>query len=96
MAKLATLMKNKDISLKTKLQMVTSFVFPVAMYGCESWTIKKQERKRIDAFELWCWRRVLRIPWTARQTNKSVIETIKPKLSLEAMIIKQQLSYFGQ
>ena len=87
--------KDKDITITTKCRIVNALVFPVVLYGCESWTIRKVERRRIDSFELWCWRRLLRIPWTARRTNKSVIEEIKPTNPLEAQIKKQQLSYFG-
>ena len=87
--------KDKDITITTKCRIVNALVFPVVLYGCESWTIRKAERRRIDSFELWCWRRLLRIPWTARRTNQSVIEEIKPTNPLEALIKKQQLSYFG-
>ena len=87
--------KDKDITITTKCRIVNALVFPVVLYGCESWTIRKAERRRIDGFELWCWRRLLRIPWTARRTNKSVIEEIKATTPLEALIKKQQLSYFG-
>ena len=86
--------KDKDITITTKCRIVNAFVFPVVLYGCESWTIRKAERRRIDSFELWCWRRLLRIPWTARRTNKSAIDEIKTT-SGEALIKKQQLSYFG-
>ena len=87
--------KDKDITITTKCRIVNALVFPVVLYGCESWTIRKAERRRIDSFELWCWRRLLRIPWTARITNKSVIDEIKTTNPLEALIKKQQLSYFG-
>ena len=87
--------KDKDITITTKCRIVNALVFPVVLYGCESWTIRKAERRRIDSFELWCWRRLLRIPCTARRTNKSVIEEIKATNPLEALIKKQQLSYFG-
>ncbi|OIR55924.1 MAG: uncharacterized protein A8A55_3328, partial [Amphiamblys sp. WSBS2006] len=87
--------KSKDISLTTKCKMVHAIVFPISMYGCESWTLKKADRKRIDAFELWCWRRLLRIPWTARVTNEEVLERIKPEFSLEGKITRIQLTYFG-
>ena len=87
--------KDKDITITTKCRIVNALVFPVVLYGCESWTIRKAERRRIDSFELWCWRRLLRIPWTARRTNKSVIDEIKTTNPLEALIKKQQLSYFG-
>ena len=87
--------KDKDITITTTCKIVNALVFPVVLYGCESWTIRKAERRRIDGFELWCWRRLLRIPWTARRTNKPVIEEIKAINPLEALIKKQQLSYFG-
>ena len=87
--------KDKYITITTTCSIVNALVFPVVLYGCESWTIRKAERRRIDSFELWCWRRLLRIPWTARRTNKSVIEDIKATNPLEAIIKKQQLSYFG-
>ena len=86
---------DNDITITTKCRIVNALVFPVVMYGCESWTIRKAERRRIDSFELQCWRRLLRIPWTARRNNKLVIEEIKPTHPLEALIKKQQLSYFG-
>ena len=87
--------KDKDITITTKCRIVKALVSPVVLYGCESWTIRKPERRRIDSFELWCWRRLLRIQWTARRTNKSVIDEIKTTNPLEALIKKQQLSYFG-
>ena len=87
--------KDKDLTITTKCRIVNALVFPVVLYGCESWTIRKAERRRIDSFELWCWRRLLRIPWTARRTNKSVIEEIKATNPLETLINKQRLSYFG-
>ena len=93
--RLALIWKDKDITITTKCRLVNALVFPVVLYGCESWTIRKAERRRIDSFELWCWRRLLRIPWTARRTNKSVIEEIKATNPLETLIKKQQLSYFG-
>ena len=89
------LLKDKDITITTTCRIVNALVFPVVLYGCESWTIRKAERRRNDSFELWCWRRLLRIPWTARRTNKSVIEEIKATNPLETLIKKQQLSYFG-
>ena len=95
MTGLTKIWKDKDITITTKCRIVNALVFPVVLYGCESWTIRKAERRRIDSFELWCWRRLLRIPWTARRTNKSVIEEIKATNPLEALIKKQQLSYFG-
>ena len=95
MTGLHRVMKDKEISMRTKVRLVKALVFPVMMYGCESWTIRKSERRKIDAFELWCWRRILRIPWTARRTNKSVLKEIKPEISLEGMIAKQALTFFG-
>ena len=95
MTGLTKIWKDKYITITTKCRIVNALVFPVVLYGCESWTIRKAERRRIDSFELWCWRRLLRIPWTARRTNKSVIEEIKVTNPLEALIKKQQLSYFG-
>ena len=95
MTGLTKIWKDKDITITTKYRIVNALVFPVVRYGCESWTIRKVERRRIDSFELWCWRRLLRIPWTARRTNKSVIEEIKATNPLETLIKKQQLSYFG-
>ena len=95
MTGLSKIWKDKDITITTKCRTVNALVFPVVLYGCESWTIRKAERRRIDSFELWCWRRLLRIPWTARRTNKSVIEEIKATIPLATLIKKQQLSYFG-
>ena len=89
------IISSRDVSLHTKIRLVQTLVFSITSYGCESWTVKKQDRKKVDAFELWCWRRTLRIPWTARRTNKSVLEEIKPKSSLEAQMMKLRLSYFG-
>ena len=86
---------NSDITLPTKLHLVKSMVFPVVMYGCESWTIKKTECRRIDVFELWCWRRLLRVPWTARRSNQSVLREISPAYSLEELMLKLKLQYFG-
>ena len=85
--------KSKDITLPTKVGLVTGMVFPVVMYGCESWTIKKAECQRIDAFELWCWRRLLRVPWTARRYNQSILKEISPEYSLEGLILKLKLQY---
>ena len=85
----------KDIILLTKVRLVKAMVFPVVMYGCESWTVKKAERRRIDAFELWCWRRLLRLPWTARKSNQSIRKEINPGISLEGMMLKLKLQYFG-
>jgi hypothetical protein len=95
MSKLLKIMKDRDITRATKIRMVKALVYPVMMYGCETWTIRKKERKRIDSFELWCWRRLLRIPWTARRTNRSILDEIMPGNSLEALIVKQRLTYFG-
>ena len=89
------ILKSKDITLPTKVHLVKAMVFPVVMYGCESWTVKKAERRRIDAFELWCWRRLLRVPWTARRYNQSILKEISPGISLEGMMLKQKLQYFG-
>ena len=85
----------RDITLPTKVSLVKAMVFPVVMYGCESWTIKKAERRRIDAFELWCWRRLLRVPWTARRSNQSILKEISPGISLEGIMLKLKLQFFG-
>ena len=85
----------RDITLPTKVCLVKAMVFPVVMYGCESWTIKKAEHQRIDAFDLWCWRRLLRVPWTARRSNQSILKEISPKYSLEGLMLKLKLQYFG-
>ena len=95
MANLDSMLKSRDITLPTKVHLVKAMVFPVVMYGCESWTIKKVEQRRIDAFELWCWRRLLRVPWTARRTNQSILKRISPEYSLEGLILKLKLQYFG-
>ena len=95
MVKLKYLMKSSRLTKESKIKMVRTLVFPIAMYRCESWTIRKQDRHCIDAFELWCWRRVLKIPWTKKETNKSVVQKICPESSLEAAIVKQRLKYFG-
>jgi hypothetical protein len=95
MVSLDKLIKSKDVSLATKIKIIKTMVFPVTMYGCESWTIKQADRRKIDAFELWCWRRLLRVPWTEKRTNKSVLQEIKPECSLEASMVKLKLSYFG-
>ena len=87
--------KNRDIALPTKVRLVKAMVFPVVMYGCESWTVKKAERRRVDAFELWCCRRLLRVPWTARRSNQSILKEINPGISLEGMMLKLKLQYFG-
>ena len=95
MANLDSILKSRDITLLTKVCLVKAVVFPVVMYGCESWTIKKAESRRIDAFELWCWRRLLRVPWTARRSNQSIIKEISPGFSLEGLMLKLKLQYFG-
>ena len=95
MTKLDNIFKSRDITLPTKVHLVKAMVFPVVMYGCESCTVKKAERQRIDAFELWCWRRLLRVPWTARRSNQSVLKEINAWISLEAMMLKLKLQYFG-
>ena len=94
MTNLDSILKSRDITLPTKVHLVRAMVFPVVMYGCESWTVKKAERRRIDAFGLWCWRRLLRVPWTARRSNQSILK-ISPEISLEAMMLKLKLQYFG-
>ena len=94
MTNLDSILKSRDITLPTKVHLVKAMVFPVVMYGCETWTVKKAERQRIDAFELWCWRRLLRVPWTARRSNQSILK-ISPGISLEAMMLKLKLQYFG-
>ena len=95
MTNLANILKSRDVTLLTKVLLVKAMVFPVVMYGCESWTVKKVERQRIDAFELWCWRRLLRVPWTARRSNQSILKEISPGISLEGMMLKLKLQYFG-
>ena len=95
MTNLDSILKSTDITLPTKVHLVKAMVFPVVMYGCESWTIKKAARQRIDAFELWCWRRLLRVPWTARRSNKSIPKEINPEYSLEGLMLKLKLQYFG-
>ena len=95
MTNLDSMLKNRDITLPTKLCLVKAMVFPVVMYGCESWTIKKAEHRRIDAFELWCWRRLLRVPWIVRRSNQSILEEISPEYSLEGLMLKLKLQYFG-
>ena len=89
------ILKSRDITLPTKVCLVKAMVFPVVMNGCESWTVKKAERRRIDAFELWCWRRLLRVPWTARRSNQSILKEISPEYSLEGLMLKLKLQYFG-
>ena len=93
--KLDSILKSRDITLPTKICLVKAMVFPVVMYGCESWTVKKAERRRIDAFELWCWRRLLRVPWTTRRSNLSILKEISPECSLEGLMLKLKLQYFG-
>ena len=95
MTNLDSLLKSRDITLPTKVHLVKAMLFPVVMYGCDSWTIKKAERRRIDAFELWCWRRLLRVPWIARRFNQSILKEISPGISLEGMMLKLKLQYFG-
>ena len=95
MTNLDRILKSRDITLPTKVRLVKAMVYPVVMYGCESWTIKKAECQRIDAFELWCWRRLLRVPWTARRSNQSILKDISPECSLEGMMLKLKLQYFG-
>ena len=95
MPNLDSIFKSRDITLPTKVRLVKALVFPVVMYGCETWTVKKAERRRIDASELWCWRRLLRVPWTARRSNQSVLKEINPGISLEGMMLKLKLRYFG-
>ena len=89
------MVKSRDITLPTKVSLVKAMVFPGVMYGCESWTVKKAEHRRIDAFDLWCWRRLLRVPWTARRSNQSILKEINPGISLEGMMLKLKLQYFG-
>ena len=95
MTNLVNIFKSKDITLSTKVRLVKAMVFPVVMYGCESWTVKKGERQRIDAFELWCWRRLLRVPWTARRSNQSILKATSPECSLEGLMLRLKLQYFG-
>ena len=95
MTKLDSIFKSRDITLLAKVCLVKAMVFPVVMYRCESWTVKKAEHRRIDAFELWCWRRLLRVPWTARRSNQSILQEITPGCSLEGIILKLKLHYFG-
>ena len=94
MTNLDSVLKSRDITLPTKVHLVKAMVFPVVMYGCESWTIKKAECQRIDAFELWCWKRLLRVPWTARRSNQSILKEISPEYSLEGLMLKLKLQYF--
>ena len=95
MTNLDSILKSRDIILPTKICLVKAMVFPIVMYGCESWTVKKAEHQRIDAFELWCWRRLLRVPWTARRSSQSILKEISPKYPLEGLMLKLKLQYFG-
>ena len=95
MTKLDSILKSRDITSPKKVHLVKAMVFPVVMYGCESWTVKKAEHQRIDAFELWCWRRLLRVPWTARRSNQSILKENSPGCSLEGLMLKLKLQYFG-
>ena len=95
MTNLDSILKSRDITLPTKVCLVKAMIFPVVVYGCESWTIKKAEHRRIDAFELWCWRRLLRVPWTARRPNQSILKEISPEYSLEGLMLKLKLQHFG-
>ena len=95
MTNLDSIFKSRDITLPTKVHLVKAMVFPVVMYGCESWTVKKAERQRIDAFELWCWRRLLTVPWTARRSNQSILKESSPEYSFEGPMLKLKLQYFG-
>ena len=96
MTNIDSILKSRDITLPTNVHLVKAMVFPVVMYGCESWTVKKTECQIIDAFELWCWRRLLRVPWTARRSNQSILKEISPGCSLEGLMLKLKLQYFGQ
>ena len=95
MTNLGNILKSRDITLPAKVHLVKAMVFPVVMYGCESWTVKKAEHRRIDAFELWCWRRLLRIPWMATRSNQSILKEISPEYSLEVLMLMLELQYFG-
>ena len=95
MTNLDSILKSRDITLPTKVHLVKAMIFPMVVYGCESWTVKKAECQRIDAFELWCWRRLLKVPWTARRSNQSILKEISPGISLEEMMLKLKLQYFG-
>ena len=95
MTNLDSIFKSRDITLPTEVRLVKAMVFPVVMYGCESWTVKKVEHRRIDAFELWCWKRLLRVPWTARRSNQSILKEISPRCSLEGLMLKLKLQHFG-
>ena len=95
MTNLDSILKNRDITVPTKVRLVKAMIFPVVMYGCEGWTVKKAEHRRIDAFELWCWRRLLRVPWTARRFNQSILKEFSPEYSLEGLMLKLKRQYFG-
>ena len=95
MTNLDSILKSRDITLPTKVRLVKAMVFPVVMYGCESWTVKKAEPQRLDAFKLWCWRRLLRVPWTARRSNQFILKEISPEYSLKGLMLKLKLQYFG-
>ena len=95
MTNLDNILKSRDITLSAKVCLVKAMVFPVVIYGCESWTVKKAERRRIDAFEVWCWRRLLRAPWTTRRSNQSILKEVSPRCSLEGLMLKLKLQYFG-
>ena len=95
MTNLDSVLKSRDITLPTKVRLVKAMVFPVVMYGCESWNIKEAERQRIDTFELWCWKRLLRVPWTARRSNQSILKEMSPEYSVEGLMLKLKLQYFG-
>ena len=95
MTNLESILKSRDITLPTKIQLVKTMVFPVVMYGCESWTMKKAEHRRTDAFELWCWRRLFKVPWTAKRSNQSILKEVSPGCSLEGLMLKLKLQYFG-
>ena len=95
MTNLDSILKSRDITLPTNVHLVKAMVFPMVMYGCESWTVKKAESGRIDAFELWCWRRLFRVPWTARRSNQSILKEISPECSLQGLMLKLKLQYFG-
>ena len=95
MTNLDSILKSRDLTLPTKVHLVKAMVFPVVMYGCESWMVKKAERRKIDVFELWCWRRLLRVPWTARRSNQSILKEINPEYSLEGLMLSLKLQYFG-
>ena len=96
MTKLDSILKSRDITSPTKVYLIKAMVFPVVMYGRESWTVKKAEHRRIDAFELWCWKRLLKVPWTARRSNQSILKEISPECSLEGLLLKLKLQYFGR